>query len=241
MKKLLLILLVAFTANAQVVTHMHKKPVTAPVGGVPDSVLFDNVTTQYYAYATSGAQSLSHTTTSESNTIMVVHMSVWPVSAVPPSMSYNGTGLTLIDDTDNGTNVNGNLWVLVGPDAGTHNLTWTPSTGCEMHVAIATYYNVDQVTGYRNETGTADNASPYVISGSGLTDGDLRLGLLASYGTVDSWTGQIRWNTTRTGDEVNTHGSDIKISGTTQNMTFTNTDGNEKYVVQAVSIIPYTP
>ena len=136
-------------------------------GYVASTVAVDATSTGQAANA--AAVTVSHTT-SGSERLMLVGISVVDSSGPPAvtSVTYNGDALTFVGSratTGGGNTARVDIWQLVAPDVGTHNLTVNFSSAPDgATVGVTTYTGVNQVTpleafGAANANGTTGSAT----------------------------------------------------------------------------------
>ena len=135
-----------------------------------DEVLAVTVDTSSSGFVTDadtnpGLVTVSHTTSAGTNRLMLVGVSMEPEGETVTSVSYNGSGMTLIGvEEDSGGKARVEIWGLVNPDSGTHdvvvNLPGTVHKG--VVVGATTFTGVNQTNpwlGFNGESGKSATAS----------------------------------------------------------------------------------
>lgn len=158
-----------------------------------------NVTVDATSTGTTTGSSLtiSHTTTSAADRLMLVGISIGEDS--PPSVTsvtYNGTSLTSegsVQSADGGTV---EIFSLVAPTAGTHNVVVTLSGNGDAIAGVMTFAGVDQVSPlgtFASDSGDASSGSVAVSSAAGelvfgvVTVNDLDRNLVPGGGQTERW------------------------------------------------------
>jgi prepilin-type N-terminal cleavage/methylation domain-containing protein len=151
------------------------------------------------ADGTDGITILNYTV-SGSNRLMLVGVSINNDSnETVTSVTYNGTDLTKVDDITNSDDARVEIWSLVAPDTGEHNVVITFSAALEQEAVagVVTFNGVDQTTPLGTfASAQADDSTPATVSiPSDL--GELVFGVVsAEYDAVTASSGQTEhWNT----------------------------------------------
>ena len=155
-------------------------------------------------YTFTNTQTLSFTTGSQSNRLMVVVANMSLGNSVS-TLAYNGSSLTKITSL-NTPNVHGTggahieMWYMKAPSSGTHNLVATLS-GANGSIGVTTYYNVDQTTplgtaatnsgttsgaGSSSVSTSTANSTQVVVDGIVVDDGNPYIGAPGS-GQTQQW------------------------------------------------------
>jgi hypothetical protein len=123
---------------------------------------------------TSGATTtISHTTTATSDRLMLVGVTIRPNSGeTVSSVTYNSTALSFVGAQNGPAGARVEIWSLVAPDAGTHDVDVTLSAGTHggVTVGIMTFTGVDQTTAlgtFASGSGDATSGSVAVSSAAG--------------------------------------------------------------------------
>ncbi|MCA9071840.1 MAG: DUF4347 domain-containing protein, partial [Planctomycetaceae bacterium] len=177
----------------------------------------------------------SHTT-SGTDRLMIVGVSLDPHGTSVSSVTYNGVNLALIGVEEvGGSHARVEIWALVAPDTGTHNVVVNlTDAGHRGAVAGAiTFTGVDQSTPlgtFSSASGDSSTAS----TTTGSSSGDLVFGVVSSHnGTGASPTGGETeyWDHST----ANTNGSGITQAGAFS-VTPTWTVANDDWAVAAVNV-----
>ncbi|MCP4172981.1 MAG: DUF2341 domain-containing protein, partial [Fuerstiella sp.] len=178
---------------------------------------------------------VSHTT-SGTNRLMLVGVSTDPHGETVASVTYNGDSLTLVgSEEDPGAHSRVEIWSLLVPDTGTHDVVVTMS-GAGHHgttVGVMTFTGVDQATplvNFSSAFGSSTAASTTVTS---ATD-DLVFGVVGSHGgsSAAQGVGQTEyWDNAAN----STNGSGTLEAGAAS-VTTSWTVNNDDWSVAAVSI-----
>jgi len=113
---------------------------------------------------------VSHTTALGDDRLMLVGISFGGNQGNSvSSVTYNGTNLTLVDAQNNGSTSRVEIWSLVAPDTGTHNVVVTVNGTSHKaaNIAVMTFTDVNQVTpvgAFSSATGGSTTASTTVTS-----------------------------------------------------------------------------
>lgn len=147
----------------------------------PAPPAIDNTTTDTTPKA-SGSDSFSHTT-SGTDRLMLVGVSFGEDKGdTVSSITYNGTALTLVGAQDHSDSSKSRveIWSLVAPDVGTHNLVvnYSGANHEGATIGVMTFTNVDQATPLGTFAGNqGTSGSPSVTANSG--DSELVFGVVA--------------------------------------------------------------
>ncbi|MBM2811232.1 MAG: hypothetical protein HW416_1991, partial [Chloroflexi bacterium] len=146
---------------------------------------------------TGSSVTISHTTSSTSDRLMLVGVSIGEDS--PPSVSsvtYNGSSLTFkgsVQSIDGGIV---EIWYLVAPSDGTHNVVVNLSGSGDANVGVMTFTGVDQTTplgAFASASGDATSGSATVSSATGelvfgvVTVNALDQNLVPGAGQTERW------------------------------------------------------
>ncbi|MEO2018106.1 MAG: DUF4347 domain-containing protein [Fuerstiella sp.] len=127
------------------------------------------------------SKTVSHTT-SGTNRLMLVSVTMDPHGDSVSSITYNGVNLSLVGVQDTGNHSRSEIWSLVAPDTGTHDvvvsLTGTLHKG--VTVGVMTFTEVDQVTPLLNFTGSSGDSSTASTTVTSAND-DLMFGVVDSH------------------------------------------------------------
>ena len=158
--------------------------VAIPLLSATPSVLFDSAaSTTFASAAATFTGSWNHTTTSAANRYLVVgidiDLSTRAGNATGVVYGTEGGGpnqaMTLLGSISNGTNVRSELWGLVNPAAGTHQITATISNPNTRNYTVVagsqSFSNVDQFAPVGTvATATNTSATPTVTTVNGARD-----------------------------------------------------------------------
>lgn len=110
------------------------------------AIAFDAVTTGYENTAVT-SKTISHTITASGSDHYLVAVCTWRNLANITGITWNGVALTKKVENSGGNfqTMGAEIWYLVAPDTGTHDLvvTWA-STGGAVHIAAVSFTGVDQ-------------------------------------------------------------------------------------------------
>ena len=127
-----------------------------------NTVVYDASTLS--AIADSGAvRTFSHTVASHDDRCLIVATAARGGVTVS-SATYNGDALTKIDGQTFDGDERVELWYLLTPDTGTHDVVVTFSATQNVGVVAASYYNVDSVGTFNSNTGSAVTASSVTMT-----------------------------------------------------------------------------
>ncbi|MCP4171990.1 MAG: DUF2341 domain-containing protein, partial [Fuerstiella sp.] len=178
---------------------------------------------------------VSHTTSGD-NRLMLVGVATDPHGESVASITYNGFNLSLVGaEEDSGSHSRAEIWSLVAPDTGSHDVVVT-MTGNGHHgvvVGVMTFTGVDQTTPLENfsaASGASNTASTTVTS----TSDDLVFGVVHSHHGSSSAAGAGQteyWDRT----EWVSNGSGTVEAGAAS-VTTSWTVTNDDWTVAAVSI-----
>jgi hypothetical protein len=110
---------------------------------------------------------------SESDRILLVGLmaSIAAESAHVASVTYNGVALTRLLRRSQPSLLDGDLWYLINPDTGTHNVVAThDETPSDFAGVSVGYRNVHQTTPFGNSGTTGGTAAPMTQDVSSATD-----------------------------------------------------------------------
>ncbi len=121
------------------------------------------ITQTGFAYASYSGGSLSHShTISAGNNQCLIIMLCFSSGFSPTSVQWNGTAMTQVGST--------NIFRLVNPAAGTHNVTLSWSGGGLCYIASISYANVHQYTPCGTPSTTTGNVATSSITISSAAD-----------------------------------------------------------------------
>ncbi|MGE5831462.1 MAG: DUF2341 domain-containing protein [Methanomicrobiales archaeon] len=194
-------------------------------GGSCSGVTVDT-TSSGWAQAASGL-TISHTA-SGSNRLMLVGVSIQDSDTVPTdttdsvkvsSITYNGTVLTKVGSKYNADDAMVEIWKLIAPDTGTHNVVITlnrtlASQGFVI-AGVTTFAGVDQTTPlgtFASQAGDDDNQINVTVSSA---TGEIAFGVIANeYNSIITDAGQTeRWNIHKVGSLDTTNGAGSTKTG----------------------------
>jgi hypothetical protein len=166
------------------------------------------------ANSTSATQ--AHTTGSGSNRLMLVSVkSRQATGASATGVTYNSVALTKLGEVVNGTQIRTELWYLLAPASGTHDVVVTLNATALFSGDIVTLTGVDQVTPLGTlATGTGSSQAPSVTVTSATGDLVLDfLGYISSASVAAPGSGQTQLATSvtsnaTTGFNVSSYSSD---------------------------------
>ncbi|MGV6858953.1 MAG: DUF4347 domain-containing protein, partial [bacterium] len=190
-----------------------------------------------------GATSItvSHTT-SGSDRLMVVGLSMHKDRGPVSSVTYNGTALTLVGTGQNGGDeARIELWALTAPDTGTHDVVVNLAGGGHgAVVGVTTFTGVDQATPYGSFFSATGNSSSISLGGISsaadeqifsVVDHHNGTSLTPDSGQTESW--DLAINEANGGGYLASGASSVTLDWTPSN--------SEKWAVGAISIKPFTP
>ncbi len=210
---------------------------TGILSSTPPAVVLDATTTNFSANPGSTTFSVSHTTGTGANRLMLVGIS--QKNKLVSSVTYGGTPLTLVgEEIDNG-NARMHLYSLINPPSGTANvvvnLSANPDKG--IIVGVTTFSGVDQATPLGNFAGTQSgggNPSVNVSSAVGELVYDVvsirNASLIIGAGQTQ------RWKIDSGGEMYGGGGTETGAASTT--MSWSSSDDETDWAIGAVSIKP---
>jgi prepilin-type N-terminal cleavage/methylation domain-containing protein len=202
-------------------------------GGGSDSVTVDNASYGTTASATASSMTVSHTTGSGSDRLMLVGISVNVNDderlATTDPVTYGGTSLTKVGERANGNDAMVYIYSLVAPAPGTADveITFDGNLDYGAIAGVMTLTGVDQSTPlgtFASATGNDDTEASVTIPSA---DGELVFGVVADeYDAITTAiTGQqVHWNETTGpvgGDGPHTNGAGGTASGASSNVVMT--------------------
>jgi hypothetical protein len=210
---------------------------TLPISAAPAGVAVDNITTNSSANPGSTTFSVSHTTGSGLNRLMLVGIS--QKNKLVNSVTYGGVPMTLVGEEISNGNARMHLYMLLNPTPGTAdvvvNLSANPDKG--IVVSATTFTGVNQTTplGIFNSA-TANSNSPTVTVSSAT--GELVFDVMTMrQQTITVGAGQTqRWNVNAGGEIYGGAGS-TKPGAASITMSWT-PSGSKEWAIGAVSIKP---
>jgi hypothetical protein len=138
---------------------------------------------------------VSHTTGSGTNRLMLVGISIDQTGLTVSSVTYNGDPLELVGLQDSGSWEKVAIYKLVGPDIGTHDVVVNYSRTGVTIIGVMTFTGVDQTT----PLGTFAGANTNSVNVSSAT-GELVFDTVMAWSAPTAGVGQTqRWNTTVSG------------------------------------------
>lgn len=160
---------------------------TAAISAGSATVTFDSASSATTGNAGSSSLTFSHTTGSGSNRLLLVGVSIGNTSLVAPTISsitYNGVNLTFVQGISGGSGTarpRTEVWRLVNPPAGAHNVVITTSGGTArgLTAGAVTFSGVDATT----PLGT-----PVTNSANSATSASLNVGTAVGEMVFDSIT-----------------------------------------------------
>jgi hypothetical protein len=122
------------------------------------------------AGTTSGTQ--AHTVTATGgNRLLVATVQIRGATAVS-AVTYNGVALTLLTRNTGSTVVRTEIWYLVAPATGTHNVVLTMPSAEIFDIVASSWTNVDPVTPFGTPAGaTSTSTAPSVVVTGGAANG----------------------------------------------------------------------
>jgi hypothetical protein len=143
------------------------RPASAPP---PAVIAVDNVSSTNSGSANASSLTWAHTV-SGSNRYLVVGVSINNEnSGTVSGVTYNGQALTSLGTATNGTNARVEMWGMLAPPTGTHNVVVTLSTSQRFTAGAVSFTGVHQTTPLgtlASNTGTSLSASVAASSASG--------------------------------------------------------------------------
>ncbi len=194
------------------------------VGGVGccSAVTVDNTSSEF----TDGGSSImvSHAT-SGTYRLMLVGVSLSPdANETVTGVTYNGTALALAGTVTNSNDARVEIWSLVAPDTGTHNVVVTFSAALNQQAiaGVMTFNGVDQSTplsAFYSTQGDDTAAASLDISSA---EGEFVYGLIAvEYDAVTAGTGyDEQWNVSVSGTKTNGAGGTTNCGAETVTMSW---------------------
>jgi prepilin-type N-terminal cleavage/methylation domain-containing protein len=191
---------------------------------------------------TSGGSSItiSHTTGSGSDRLMLVGVSMNNDGyETVTGVTYNGTALTLVGSEATTDDARVEIWRLVAPSTGTHNVVITFSAALlqEAHAGVMTFAGVDQTTPLGTFVSANHDASTPATVDIPSASGELVFGVVASeYEALTASSGQDeRWNLSVS----STYGAGGTAAGAAPTVTMSwNLDAAQHWAMGGVSIKP---
>ena len=141
---------------------------------------------------------ISHTTTSASDRLMLVGVSMEEDSESVSSVTYNGQNLTFVGAEGTG-GARVEIWSMIAPDSGTHNVVvnLTGSGNDATTVGVTTFEGVDQSTplgAFVGTSGAGTSGSTTISSAAGdlvfgvvHVDDNINLNLVPDAGQTERW------------------------------------------------------
>ncbi|MEI6281071.1 MAG: hypothetical protein WCP17_03695, partial [bacterium] len=194
----------------------------------------------------SGTLTWSHTVTSADNRLLLVSFFNRNVSvrALANSVTYNGISLTRITTTAPLSNSYEELWYLVNPNSGTHNISISVSAngGSQIYNAVASSWtNVDQNTPIGTfGSNSVGSGSAQTLSLSNTTTKDIVVdGVITNNGATISHAGTTVTVVTSIGSSFNAYANSTPgVAGTTT-IGFTPSKYSDNNIV-AVVVHPFS-
>jgi hypothetical protein len=114
-------------------------------------VMLDATEAANTGFVTNTSLTWAHTTTTNSNRVLLVGVTIQSNSSTVSSVTYNGASLTKLDagscpNSEFTPSCEVELWYLIAPATGTHNVVVSVTAAASIQAGAVTYYNVDQTT-----------------------------------------------------------------------------------------------
>ena len=209
--------------------------VTSPLSTAPSGIVVDAVTS---GTGLTSPVTVSHTTSSNSNRLMLVGIS--QKNKVVTSVTYGGVAMTLVGENISNGNAKVHIYKMVNPPTGTANVVVNfdaaPDKGAV--VGVITYSGVDQTSPLGTFNSASNTSSSPSITVSSTT-GDLVFDVMTMRSkTLDGLgSGQTqRWNLTTSG-EIKGGGGSTKAGASSVTMSWT-PSGSADWAQAGVSIKP---
>lgn len=165
------------------------------------AVVYDTSTESDSGATSVSTLTFSHTTTTNSN--RVIFVAVYypaPIASYVTAVTYNGVSLTKIDSAQAnpgvGTGRAVDLWYLIAPATGAHNVVITTSSANSNLIGVATTFSgVSQTTAIGTSAkNTSTSATSLAATTTGSTSNDIVLGVghTRSSGTSGVGAGQTK-------------------------------------------------
>ncbi len=202
-------------------------------------VKVSSTTTGFSANPNANSFTVSHTTGTGNNRLMLVGIS--QKNKLVNSVTYGGVALTLVGESITSSNARIHLYRLINPASGTANvvvnLSANPDKG--IVVGVTTFENVDQTNPlgtFAAATGSSNSASVSVASAAGELVFDL-----ATYRntTMTSGSGQTSLYNINSGGEIDGGGSSTKPGAASVSMGW-NGASSQSWAIGGISIKPAT-
>ncbi len=184
---------------------------------------------------------VSHTTSGTSR-LMLVGVSLTDNRSPVSSITYNGTALTRVGTEDAMSSAHIELWALVAPDVGTHDLEVNlPGGDNGAVVGVITLTGVDQSSPYGSfysNNGSSGMSSSITITGISSADGDQVFAVVdESSGTsLSPDSGETEyWDVY---EDSADGGGYLKAGASSVDMSWSTSGGMGKWAVGAVSVHP---
>lgn len=108
--------------------------------------------------ADNNTTTFAHDVGSGSNRLLVVQITGDQDTQIPSAVTFNGVALTKIVRLANSANIFADVWYLINPDSGSHNIvvTWANTTGDTCRILASTFNGVLQATPLDDANGDSD-------------------------------------------------------------------------------------
>lgn len=137
-----------------------------------DIVMFDSATYSDVG-ATGAVRTFSHTVAEHDNRVLIVGTAVRGAVTLD-SLTYNGVVMTKIRHDQPGSDIRSELWYLLNPDVGTHDVVATFSADQNIAVVASSYFNVDSIGADDGFTGT-DVVESYITMSNNFKDAIIQI------------------------------------------------------------------
>jgi len=142
---------------------------------------------------------ISHTTGSGSDRLMLVGVSINNNNnETVTSVTYNGTGLTKVGEINNSNDARTEIWRLIAPNTGTHNvvITFSATLNQEAVAGVVTFNGVDQTAPLGTFASVVADDSTTAALNIPSDSGELVFGVVSvEYDAVTASSGQTeQWN-----------------------------------------------
>ncbi len=188
----------------------------------------------------SNTATISHTTASGSNRLMIVGVSAQQPGASITSMTYNGTSLTKLVRVTNASQTRVEIWYLVAPAVGTFNVVVNNSGGENAIIGVQTYSGVDQTTPFGTYVSASSISGTTATVNASSASGELVYGVVGwNNGNANTiGAGQTEYWDLPMNSSIAGAGS-TEAGAATVTMSWTNA-GSQPWTIVAVPLKPVT-
>lgn len=148
-----------------------------------DIVMFDSATYSDVG-ATGAVRTFSHTVAEHDNRVLIVGTAVRGAATLN-SLTYNGVAMTKIRHDQPGSDVRSELWYLLNPAIGTHDVVATFSADQSIALVASSYFNVSGIGADDGFTGTTVVES-YIVMSNNFGDAIVQVLAIQSGGNAMS-------------------------------------------------------